>query len=119
MSAPLGQRIRKLREERGLSLDQLANKTGVSRAYLWKLEMKPCNPSVGILQSLAEALDVELYELFIPKLQKIDQEVQDIITELWHLKAAVRGLYAHQELDDKVRGTTRCPACGAPLLRRT
>lgn len=52
-----GDRLRKLRTQKGLSLDELAAATGISKAYLWKLERKPdANPSIEITQKIAEAL---------------------------------------------------------------
>ncbi|MCP4654832.1 MAG: helix-turn-helix transcriptional regulator [bacterium] len=52
-----GDRLRRLRTQKGLSLDELAAATGISKAYLWKLERKPdVNPSIEIAQKLAAAL---------------------------------------------------------------
>lgn len=59
-----GERLRRLREQRGLSLDELAARTEISKAYLWKLEKKPdSNPSIDIAQKLAEALGTTLGKL--------------------------------------------------------
>lgn len=52
----LGNTLRKAREGRGLSLDRLSAKTGVSRGYLWKLEQGKANPTVGKLRQLGQAL---------------------------------------------------------------
>lgn len=59
-----GERLRALRKSKGYSLDELAEITRISRAYLWKLEKKPeANPSLDRLQKLAEALDTSVGEL--------------------------------------------------------
>lgn len=59
-----GERLRKLRTQRGLSLDELAAKTTVSKAYLWRLETNPeVNPSVDVAQKLAEGLGVAVTAL--------------------------------------------------------
>jgi len=43
---PLGDRIRTLRKEKGLTLDQLAEQSGSSKSYIWELENKsPPRPS--------------------------------------------------------------------------
>lgn len=64
MTTSFGQRLRWQREERGLSLDQLASRAGISRAYLWKLEKKPdANPSIDLVDRLAEALSITSSEL--------------------------------------------------------
>jgi transcriptional regulator with XRE-family HTH domain len=60
----LGERIRKLRHDAGMSLDDLALIAKVSRAYIWGLEKKPSNPSVNVLSKIADGLDVRLVDLF-------------------------------------------------------
>lgn len=52
-------RLRRLRTARSLSLDALAAKTGVSRAYIWKLEVgRAENPGLRQLRALAPVLGV-------------------------------------------------------------
>jgi len=64
MSSSFGQRLRDLREDRGLSLDDLAAKAGISRAYLWRLEKKPDgNPSLELIARLAEGLGTTIGRL--------------------------------------------------------
>jgi len=61
-----GERLRKIRTQRGLSLDELAAKTSVSKAYLWRLETDPgVNPSVEVAQKLAEGLGITVTALVI------------------------------------------------------
>jgi len=53
----LGDKIRKLRKESGLTLDQLAELTGSSKSYIWELENKtPPRPSAEKLSKIAEKL---------------------------------------------------------------
>ena len=52
----LGDRLRSAREAHGLTLDQLAASTGISKAHLSRLESGARQPSVGILVELAGAL---------------------------------------------------------------
>jgi transcriptional regulator with XRE-family HTH domain len=51
-------RVRRLRKERGLSLDQLAALSGVSRAALSQIESARTNPTLGILWKAAVGLGV-------------------------------------------------------------
>ncbi len=61
-----GDHLRKLRQAQGLSLDDLASATGISRAYLWKLERKPdVNPSLDRLRKLAGALGTTVGDLAV------------------------------------------------------
>ncbi len=54
-----GARIKELRTEKGLTLEQLAQATGSSKSYIWELENKdPPRPSADKLSQIATALGV-------------------------------------------------------------
>jgi len=59
-----GQRIRKLRRERGWSQEELAARCKLHRTYLGSVERGERNISVISLRRLARALRVSLSELF-------------------------------------------------------
>ncbi len=59
----LGARVRELRRGRGLTLQGLAEKSGVSRAMISKLERGEKNPTLVIAAKLAEGLEVTLSQL--------------------------------------------------------
>lgn len=60
----LGQKIRQLREEKGLSLNGLAEEASVSKAYLSQLENDVSKqPSAEILLKIASALGVTIADL--------------------------------------------------------
>jgi len=60
-----GTRIKDLRTKKGMTLDQLAQKTGTAKSYIWELENKdPPRPSVDKLSAIAEALGVTVDYLF-------------------------------------------------------
>jgi transcriptional regulator with XRE-family HTH domain len=65
-SADLGGRIRQFREDRGLSLSQLAANANISKGYLWSLENEdtPSRPSANTLFAISEALGVLMSDLF-------------------------------------------------------
>ena len=57
MSTKLGEKIRTLRKERGMTLDTLATAAGLSKSYLWELENRPSpRPSAEKLAAIAVAL---------------------------------------------------------------
>ena len=60
---PLGPRIRELREERDLSLREMAKKLGVSAAFLSDIELGRRYPAEENLKDLARMLGVSLDEL--------------------------------------------------------
>lgn len=56
----IGEKLRKLRQEKGLSLDELAKITQSSKSYLWELEKGTKNPSAEKLSELAKYFGVTL-----------------------------------------------------------
>jgi transcriptional regulator with XRE-family HTH domain len=56
-------KLKRLREEKGLAQEELARKADIHRTTLDKLEREVQGPSLDTLQKLAEALDVEPWEL--------------------------------------------------------
>lgn len=59
----LGEILRRTRQERGLTLDQLAKASGVSRAAISKIERGDSGASTPVLGKLAEALDLSISQL--------------------------------------------------------
>jgi transcriptional regulator with XRE-family HTH domain len=62
-SGRLGERIRALRRERGLTLEDLSGRSGVSRAMISKLERGEKNPTLVVAAKVAEGLGVSLSQL--------------------------------------------------------
>jgi transcriptional regulator with XRE-family HTH domain len=83
-------RIKELIKEKGLSVQELADRMGISRVGL--SQHINGNPSVEVIGRIAEALGVEMYELF-----KSKSEIVEEITE-------------------ETRNTIRCPKCGARFV---
>jgi transcriptional regulator with XRE-family HTH domain len=67
-SSPLSQRIasrvRQLRADLGLSLDELAHRCGVSRSMISLIERGRSSPTAVVLEKLAVGLNVSLASLF-------------------------------------------------------
>jgi transcriptional regulator with XRE-family HTH domain len=63
----IGQRIRQLRESRGMTQSQLQARSRVSRSYLSRIESGQMTPSLGTLEKISEALGVGLNRFFIPE----------------------------------------------------
>jgi XRE family aerobic/anaerobic benzoate catabolism transcriptional regulator len=62
-AAAVGRLVRLARAKRGMTRRQLAQDSGASERYLAQIESGQGNPSVIILKSIAEALDVPIIEL--------------------------------------------------------
>ena len=56
--------LRRIRVKRGIAQEQLAYDSGVDRSYVGGLERQTANPTIDLLDRLADALDVPLAELF-------------------------------------------------------
>lgn len=59
----LGLRLRALREAKHLSQEVVAKRARISREYLSRLEAGRYDPTLGVLQRLAKALDVKVRAL--------------------------------------------------------
>ena len=67
----LGQLIRKCRRQRGMTLQALCDKAGVSVGYLSQVERGNATPSLGTLAQIARALDLGL-EYFVSRPRPAD-----------------------------------------------
>ena len=63
LESVVGNKLRELRTERGLTLDVLARLTGMSRTLLGQIELGKTAPSVGVVWKLARAFDVQFSAL--------------------------------------------------------
>lgn len=73
--AAVGNRIRSWRRQRGLTLDALADATGMSKSYLSKLESGKKAPSIATVMKLSEALGVSVGAIFGEQNQEADIHV--------------------------------------------
>ena len=60
ISRAFGARVRRLREHARLTLDELAGRSGVSRAMLSKIERGERSPTLGVATRIAHAVDTSL-----------------------------------------------------------
>ncbi|ABB15388.1 helix-turn-helix domain-containing protein [Carboxydothermus hydrogenoformans] len=63
VSLTLGERIRLIREEKKLTISELAARVGISVSYLSEIERDTVNPSVATLRRIAEELGVSVADL--------------------------------------------------------
>ena len=85
----VGIHIKRLRQRKGYSINELAEKAGVSKSYLSYIERGiQKNPSLQVLSRISETLDISVEELFSRKKEdesldsmQMDQEWIDLIKE--------------------------------------
>jgi transcriptional regulator with XRE-family HTH domain len=63
LTARVAANLHEQRRRRDMSLDQLAQRTGVSRAGLSQIETRKTNPSIGVLWKIASGLGIPFSEL--------------------------------------------------------
>ena len=83
----LGKRIRELRRARGYTQERLAEKTGLSVAFIGLTERGQECPSIKTADRIAKALDVTLSELFDfseekPDRRGIDKAIEGLAVKL-------------------------------------
>ncbi|TAL63472.1 MAG: XRE family transcriptional regulator [Bacteroidetes bacterium] len=59
----IGKRVRKIRENQGISQAQLAFESGIHRDHVGRIELGKQNPTISTLDAIADALNVQLKEL--------------------------------------------------------
>jgi transcriptional regulator with XRE-family HTH domain len=59
-----GSQVKKLRQERGLSQEALANESNLDRTYIPGIEKGERNVSILVIEKIAKGLKVEIKELF-------------------------------------------------------
>ncbi len=78
MPSPLGDKIRALRKQKKLSLDQLAEMTESSKSYIWELENKDDpKPSAEKVGKIATVLEVTTEFLLTESTATPDEAVLD------------------------------------------
>ena len=80
MASTLGARLRRLREAKKLTLQQVADAVGCTKAYIWELEMKEGQrPSAERVHLLAKVLGVTMEDLMNETNEQVPEaSVEDV-----------------------------------------
>lgn len=74
MASAFGARLRRLREAKGLTLQQVADAVGCTKAYIWELEKKPGQrPTAERVQALARVLGVTMEDIMGEPIEQVPQ----------------------------------------------
>lgn len=84
LSNRLAQRLKRLRLESHMSLDQLAEKSGVSRASLSRLEKADVSPTAEVLGKLCAAYGLPMSRLLAMVEEEFTPLVDADAQEVWH-----------------------------------
>ena len=74
----LGERLKKARKDRGLTQEQLAERSGLSTRHIAKIEKGDVNPSFEVLSTLVKTLCVSFDAIFDPASEQVEAELQEI-----------------------------------------
>ena len=74
MASVFGARLRRLREAKKLTLQQVADAVGCTKAYIWELEMKDGQrPSAERIQAIAKVLGVTMEDVMGESIAQVPQ----------------------------------------------
>ena len=74
MASAFGLRLRRLREAKKLTLQQVADAVGCTKAYIWQLEMKDGQrPSAERIQAIAKVLGVTMEDVMGEPIAQVPQ----------------------------------------------
>ena len=92
--------LRAVREQRGLTLEALAQTTGVTKSYLSKIERQRSVPSIAVAMNVARALDIDVAQLFSD-----DPEITTLAVD----RAETRGDRRQEALASTMLGKSMSP----------
>lgn len=84
----IGNNISAIRKQRGFTLSELSERTGISKSYLSNIERNlKQNPSIHVMEKIASVLKVDLKTLLKIATEgevkpSLDKEWMDFVTEL-------------------------------------
>lgn len=84
----IGNNISMIRKQRGFTLSELSERTGISKSYLSNIERNlKQNPSIHVMERIAAVLNVDLKTLLLIATEaeikrSLDQEWMDFVSEL-------------------------------------
>jgi transcriptional regulator with XRE-family HTH domain len=91
----LAERLRRTREARGLSLDELAARAEISKTYLWELEKDVAEektPSAKVLLRIAAALSVTIADLLALPTVKVAEDTVELPPSLQEFRNRMQKL---------------------------
>ncbi len=103
----IGERIKTIREEKGLSLDELSNLTGFDVTLLANIEANEVQPQLGTIIKLSKALDSAFGRLVSgvgDKLYSITRRSEQKIVSRSTSQKGKRQVYIYKSLAPEVKG---------------
>src|SRR6266481_2826350 len=96
---PVGARVRALREAMGLSLRDLAERSGVSAPMLSQVERGETSPTLAVAAKIATGLDLTLSQLL-----RLDESSHAVVTRKGKRRRYSHGGHTYEELTPPLPG---------------
>jgi transcriptional regulator with XRE-family HTH domain len=103
----IGERVKRMREEKGLTLDELSNLTGFEVEFLKRIENNEVKPQLGTIMRLSKALDSAFGRLISGvgnKLYSITRKDEQKIISRSTSKKGEQKAYTYKSLAPEVQG---------------
>jgi len=97
----IGKRLRELREAKGMSQSAIQDRAGLSHAHVSRIENGHSTPTLRVLERWAEALDVELYQLFFVGHGRPEPSVLPERIPIGAQERTLLGLFGQMHIEDK------------------
>src|SRR5215218_6919414 len=110
----VGPRIRALREAMGLSLRDLADRSGVSAPMLSQVERGETSPTLAVAARIAAGLELTLSQLL-----RLDEDRHVVIIRRGQGRKRRRSGHRVEEPTSPFIAWTRARSPGAPMIRRS
>ncbi|MFD0713328.1 helix-turn-helix domain-containing protein [Paenibacillus sp. GCM10027626] len=92
----IGERIRQIRKEKGLTQEELAEKAGINASYMGTVERGDRNISIETLEKIIQGLDITPTDLF--QFHQIEDE--DVMNEISEILEMTKSLLYHRTLEE-------------------
>lgn len=78
----ISKQIRRLRTEKGITQQELAERSNLSLPFINRLENNPKNLSIETLLKILGVLDISLSDFFLPFSDEIDETTQELLVTI-------------------------------------
>lgn len=80
----IGSKIREIRKQNGMSLEEIARKCSMSYSFMSQVERNNANPSIGSLKKIADALGVSIVDFFESEEGDVKKNSVDVLRKNEH-----------------------------------
>ena len=104
----LGARVRELRKANGWTLEEAAQRAGLARSTLSKIENHQMSPTFDAVQKLAKGMGISVPQLFTPQAAKRDF-ARRVVTRRKDWEPLITPTYEHHMLQNELLGKKMLP----------